>query len=265
MLKRVMVHLNSGEATRGRIAVAVALAQQHGAHLVGAFAQRAEAAQVGIVFTWPSTEYQQAAAAARSLFEELAKDAPSREWLDVNRGSEEKIVEVMAEAARYCDLLVLSQTDLSDSALVPAFLPEDLAAASGRPVLIIPRQGLWNQLWQRPLIVWDESPETVRAIEESLALIGRDAKISVLSLGRAISQESAAAGNIVNFLESHDVKVSYQHRTSEGGGAWDMILALIAQYDSDVLVIGAHQKTGFPLVHQDVVCGEAPVPVFMVA
>ena len=72
-LKDLTVHLDRGERTRVRLALAVSLARDHQASLTGLFAQRAPAQHVGVVAAWPTQEYTDAAEASPAA----ARAAPS--------------------------------------------------------------------------------------------------------------------------------------------------------------------------------------------
>jgi nucleotide-binding universal stress UspA family protein len=259
MLKTVMVHLDAGEQTDARLRLAAAVAKDHGARIVGAFAQRGEPEQVGLVFNWPSREYQEASAAARERFGQVAGDAAAG-WLDVNRGGDDEILRALGNAARCCDLVVMGQND-PGAGRTDESLPEQLAAASGRPVLLTPNRGHWSQIGLRPLIVWDPSAESARTVREALHLIRPDAQVTVLSIGLPSAEDSAACGGIGGFLAAHGVNASVERYESLEQGAWALILSRLEQLGSDLLVIGAHEQIGFPFVQRDVVREESPVPV----
>lgn len=264
-MKTILVHLDSGEKARERLLFAVTLANKHGAQVVGAFGQRARAEQVGVVFNWPSRDYIEAAAGARKMFEEVTANVPKAEWLDINRGSNDEILKRVANAARYCDLTVVGQNRPAESNLIAEEFPEEVAAMSGRPILLIPHQGQWSQTGLRPLIVWDESAKSARAVKESLQLIQPNTQVTVLSIGVSNSEETKASGNIIGFLASHGISAvseSYESLALEEG-SWDLIVSRLASLGNDLLVIGAHKQGGFPFARRDVVRGKSPVPVLM--
>ena len=264
MYKTIMVHLDSSDATRTRLQVVASLAKKFTARIVGVFAQRAEAKQVGMVISWPSSEYLKATAEAREVFEQLTADVLAAEFIDINRGSDNEILKNLADAARYCDLLVFGQPGAAGLARVASHLPVDVAAISGRPILIVPNRVPSSPIGFRPLIVWNESVESARTIKESLSLIQPGAEVMVLSIGSSnLSEEVRASGNIINFLASHGVSASFESIESIEVGSWELICSRLDRLGSDLLVMGAHDQVDFPFVWHYLASSESPVPVLM--
>ena len=265
MLKTIVVHLDSGEATSARIMLAGMLAKKHGSRIVGAFAQRAEPKVVGIIVSWPSAEYIKIAADVKEKFKLLTEPDFATEWIDINRGSDEEILKWIACFTRYSDLIIMGRRDPEESELFADYLPEDVSVMSGRPVLIIPNTGKGTQFGLRPLIVWDETAESARAISESLSLIEPNAEVTILSIGVLMSEESKAHRNIERFFVSHGVNARSEIYETTTEGSWQLIQDRIASLGSDLLIVGAHKKGGFPLVACNVVRKESPIPVLMVS
>src|SRR6266581_1504386 len=148
-LKNLMVHLDQGARSEVRLGLAVSLARQHQAHLVGVFGQRAQPAQVGVVAIWPSKEYSEAAAAAEAAFERASTGLPGAVWHDINRGSDAELIRHITDFARYSDLMLLGQHDDQVRSFVPAELPDEIVVNSGRPVLIVEDVGIMDMLLNR--------------------------------------------------------------------------------------------------------------------
>ena len=157
MIRDLMVHLDPGERTGARLQLAAAIARTHGARLVGVFAQRAAAHQVGVVVKWPSDEYIAAANASKSAFSAATAGLAQAEWHDVNRGSDHELLHHLIEAARYADLVVLGQHDDARNAHAPPELAEELIVNGGRPVLVVPYAGGYAEVGRRPLIAWNST------------------------------------------------------------------------------------------------------------
>jgi nucleotide-binding universal stress UspA family protein len=264
MCKTIMVHLDSSDATSARLQFAVTLAKQYSARILGVFAQRAEAKQVGIVISWPSPEYLQAASKVREMFEQLTTSVHAAEFLDINRGSDNEILKCIGNAARYCDLLVFGQTGTDSSEHIETDLPVKVAAISGRPILIAPNRKQFSHVGSRPLIVWNESAESARTIKESLHLIQQGSEVMVLSIGLSTSSEEVrASGNIINFLASHGISASFESVESIEVGSWQLVHSRLERFERDLLIMGAHKQVDFPFVWHFLACSESPVPVFM--
>lgn len=137
-LKNLMVHLDQGERTAARLELAVSLARQHQARLLGVFGQRAQAQRIGVVASWPSQEYVEARDASQAAFEKATAGLPDAEWRDINRGSDAEVLRHIIDLARHADLVVLGQHDERVKAFAPEELAMEVILDSGRPVLMFP-------------------------------------------------------------------------------------------------------------------------------
>ena len=139
-LKDLIVHLDQSERTAARLALAVSLARQHGAKLVGIFAQRAHATKVGVVSTWHSEEFTQACDASKAIFETATASLPGAQWRYINRGGEAEVTRLFVDLARHADLVILGQHEHGHH-FVPEELVAEVVTGCGRPVLILPYIG----------------------------------------------------------------------------------------------------------------------------
>ena len=249
-LKNLMVHLDSGKRTQVRLALAVSIAQQHQARLLGVFAQRAEPERVGIVATWPSEAYAAAAKASKTQFEQAAAGLAQAEWHDVNRGSDAELLRHITDIGRYVDLILLGQHDETAKAYVPSELPEEVVLNSGRPVLFIPYAGDFPPHFERPLIAWNNSREAAHAANDALPLIENCQEVTVVSLDTQHDVAVAACTALSRHLACHGIKSKTDILMVNDIGIMDMLLNRLTDRDADLLVMGAHGQIGFPFVNR---------------
>lgn len=247
-LKNLMVHLDQGERTQARLELAVSLAHRHRARLLGVFAQRAHAHQVGIIVTWPGKEYIAAAAASKALFEKAAAGLPDAEWHDINRGSDHELLHQITDLARYSDLTVLGQHDESVKSHVPHELAEEVLLNSGRPVLLVPYAGNFQADFKRPLFAWNKSREAAHAVNDALSLIEGCQEATVVSLDTRREEAKIACTEIARHLACHGIKAATEVLVVEDVGVMDMLLNQVSDRGADLLVMGAHGQIGFPFV-----------------
>ena len=245
-LKDLMVHLDPGERTATRLAFAAGLARAHDARLVGIFGQRALAEQVGVVATWPSPEYVEAAAASKAAFDAATAGLRDAEWRDVNRGSDSELLRLITEAARYADLVVVGQHDESTHPLVPPELAEELVIHSGRPVLVMPYAGEFAHAGRHPLIAWDHSRESAHALNAALPLIEGCTEAIVVSLDKPYEEAEKSCAEVARHLACHGIKARTEVLLAEDEHVMDFVLNRVTDLDADLLVIGAHRHTSFP-------------------
>jgi len=245
-LRNVMVHLDSSERATVRLNIAVSIARQHNARLLGVFGQRAGPQTVGIVASWPSEEYVSASMASKALFDAAVAGLAQSEWHDVNRGSDTELSRQITNVGRYTDLIVVGQHDENAKAHVSPDLPEELVLNSGRPVLLIPYIGDFLPRFERPLIAWNNSREAAHAVNDALPLIESCQEATVVSLDTQHDVASAACTELSRHLACHGIRSTTDILMVNDIGIMDMLLNRITDRDGDLLIMGAHGQIGFP-------------------
>lgn len=245
-LKDLMVHLDPGPRAATRLELSANLARERGARLVGVFGQRALPEQVGVVATWPSAEYVAAAAASKAAFDAATRGLAAAAWHDINRGSDGEVIRLVTEAARCSDLVVVGQHDESAPALVPPELAEELVIHSGRPVLVVPYAGEYAHMGRHPLIAWDHSRESARALHDALPLMAGCVEAIVVSLDSPFEEAELACAEVARHLACHGVKARTEVLLAPDEHVMDFVLNRVTDLDADLLVIGAHRHYSFP-------------------
>ena len=259
--KEILVALDTAPAARGRIELAAALADRFDARLIGLHASLgAEGPRRGGYFDYFDhslldplyRDYRERMAAdaeaSRSRFEEIAnRHGVSSEW----RAASGYPSEVTALSGRYVDLIVLGQTDPDDTqAMLSRPLPEEVALAVGRPILVVPYAGSWPEIGRRVLVGWDASREATRAVNDAMPLLRSAQAVTILSVDPVASPGDHGAGHgevpgadITLHLARHGVKVASTQIVSEELDPADLILSRAADLGADLLVMGAYGKS----------------------
>jgi len=246
-LKSLMVHLSQSARTPHRIEAAVALARKHEARLVGVFGQLAQAAQVGVIATWPSQSYIDARDASKAQFEAATAGLRDTEWVDINRGSEALVTQHVVELARCFDLVVMGQYRDPTMSFAPPDLCEDVVLNSGRPVLIIPHVGHYPAIGKRPLVAWTNAREAARALNDALPLIEGCEELMLFS---RVEGENDPHEAIAKHLKAHGIKTkSMIEATNKELGVMDLLLNDISDRSIDLLIMGAHTPAKSPFVN----------------
>jgi nucleotide-binding universal stress UspA family protein len=237
-LANILVHLDSRPRTAARVGLSLRIAERCGARLTGMFAERAEARVVGTVATWPSAHYVAARDKAQAAF--AAATAPLKDraaFVDVNRGSDHEIVRRATEIARTFDLVVLGQAQ--DDVPVPAKLPDEVIAESGRPVLVVPYVGTYADVGARPLFAWHGERGAARAAFDALPLVMNGCEALIVEVGHKGDQRYEFSDLLVANLASHKVKARYQHVVVDDISVSDALLSAISDHSADLMAIGA--------------------------
>ncbi len=252
--KTILVHVNQSRHAPARIKLAAEIARAENAHLIGAamtglsrfmyqdsaidISQSVVAAQIAAL--------NESANQALEQFESIAKQVgvASCEKRLVN----DEPAGGLALQARYCDLVVVSQTDPDEPAAgLASDLPEYVMLNSARPVLILPYAGQTSHVGKNVLIAWDGSMEATRAITNALPLLKRAANVTV-ALFNASSQTDVhgeqPGADIALFLARHGIKVDVvQKSTSVNIG--DAMLSAASDLQADLIVMGGYGHTRF--------------------
>lgn len=252
--KTILVHVDHSKHAASRIRIAADMAVRENAHLIGA-------AMTGIsrylyeenaidlnrtVLANHVDALNQRAEEALAQFEKIAaqvgvQSVEKRLVKDDDQGG-------LTLQARYCDLVVLSQTDPDEpSTRAISDLPEYVVLNSGRPVLIVPYAGAFKTIGEQVLVAWDGRMEANRAVANAIPLLRR-AKNVVIALFNPAGDADGLGGepgaDVALFLARHDVKVEVMPQATPID-VGDALLSLVADLGSDLIVMGGYGHTRF--------------------
>ena len=248
--KDLLVVLGSDAASRGRMALAAALAERFAAHLVGLYPFPVpeiprtfgyyNPALFDPIFRELREKAQEVCDKEREAFEHAASlRGLSAEWR-VTEGLEAD----PAVHARYVDLTILGQLDPDggDPELIRP-RPELLALASGRPILAVPYAGQFETVGRRVLIGWNASREATRAVNDAMPLLAAADVVTVLTIDAREGPDAHGelpGADISLHLARHGVKATIERTVSAGVPAGEVLLSRAADLGVDLLVIGAY-------------------------
>jgi nucleotide-binding universal stress UspA family protein len=249
--KDLLVVLDSDAASRGRTELAAALAERFAAHLVGLYPLPLPEAPRHLGYYDPALldpffhEMRQRAQAMcdseRAAFEHAASlRGLSAEWRVADWGAEA----APALHARYVDLTILGQLDpdRGEADLVRP-RPEQVALASGRPILVVPYAGHFPTVGRRVLIGWNASREATRAVNDAMPLFAAAEVVTVLTIDAREGPDAHGelpGADISLHLARHGVKAEIERTVSAGIPAGEVLLSRAADLGADLLVIGAY-------------------------
>jgi nucleotide-binding universal stress UspA family protein len=225
MLADIVVHVDSTDAGRERIAFALDLADRQGARLTGVHV--IPPLDVPPYYKPHAIEratenlerfHRQDAAGAEALFAELtAGRRTPTDWQMLDGPMSARICGVAAHA----DLVILGQYEADGSPeRHPLYLAEEVVLHGGRPVLVTPDAILRpDGSFDSVLIGWDGSAQAARAVHDALPLlIGSNARVEVLSLAE---RASVSPSDLAEHLRRYGlaVEINPQVRTRQSHGA----------------------------------------------
>ncbi len=243
----IMVAGDFGEATKARIGVALELASQFNALLIG-------------VAGWPLCKESTATSSAATLpigghwdqdnvlvqlqrlgekFRALASPAPRGvEW----RSSTGFPREVIANEARAADLVVIGQDELPGD-IGRTYDPGTIILTAGRPALVVPR-AIRGLAASRVLIAWKDTREARRAVRDALPFLKKAASVSIaLANPEKSTGSDARVADLVGYLARHDVKIEKQIATVADQEEGEILLQLAEDNRIDLVVAGAYGRS----------------------
>ena len=253
--KDILLQADPTEDGKSRLAVAVALAKQFEAHLIGIFLRRPpRALALGMeesMFVGPAQvegfaerlehAWQAEADEAETLFRAaLDKEGLAGEW----RAPEGSPAETLALHARYADLLVMGQVNPDHPERSgDKHLADHVLLASGRPVLIIPYAGHFEQVGRNVVVAWNGSREATRAVHDALPILTKADSVTVLSVNpeKGVAGDGALpAADLAMHLARHGIKVNATHTTVEEISVADELLNRAFDLGADLIVSGGY-------------------------
>jgi len=229
-----------------RVEVAIRLAQQHEAHLVGLHVL-APFDPPGYVLAemGPALiDSQKHAAAAESVRAEqlfgkqtAAAGLSNIEW----RHAVDDPVYATTLHARYADLVVVGQSDSTDGSNNGSDFPGRLALAAGRPILILPSAGSFPSLGKRILVAWNASRESTRAVTDAIPMLRLADKVNVMAVNPTAGEHGSMPGaDIGLYLARHGVRVDVKVDHGAEIDVGNELLSRAADLDADLIVMGAY-------------------------
>lgn len=245
-IRDVVVFIDEGSTT---VECAATLAQEHGAHLIGAFlwpplvTSAAGAYVRGVAIKHLLEKYEAEVATLerrqRGLFERAATHhGLQAEWRVVRHEAAEEIV----AQARHADLAVVARPDSVGRWGMPLNLAEPLVLASGRPVLLLPPETP-PHAGRRIIVGWNAGREAARAVADAMAFLARAEAVELLVVDaerRPALHGQEPGADIACHLARHGVTVEVRNMASGGEDVGHVLLSRAAAFAADLLVMGAY-------------------------
>lgn len=237
--KTMLVHLDTGSSRRQRLDLALALAERHGAYLVGLFALPALnvpiAPEVAPVWLDAMLDERRAASeeAALEFHDKVKRYGARSEWHATLTDGYAALV----HHARHADLVIAGQPD-PDSGL-PETFSHGLVMSAGRPVLYVPYAGRFESCGRRVLVAWNASREAARAVADAVPFLQQAEAAEVVTF----TDKAPLDPGMEAYLARHGARASV---TALSAGILDTgsaILARAADNAADLIVMGAYSHS----------------------
>jgi nucleotide-binding universal stress UspA family protein len=246
--KDILVHVDLTVASRTRLQLALTLARRFDARLLGLhvipepdvppYFKPSVVDRIAAIY---AKNAKVAADRAEAQFRRETKAAAGIVSWQCVAGDMEQLI---AERARFADLLVLGQFDAENPPNISAFLlPAKVVFGSAAPILVVPTAGEFNDVGRHPLIAWDGSREAARAIQDAMPLLEAAEQVSVLAidpLRQDHMHQGAHTSEVVDHLAHHGVKAEAMEMSSTRKGVTHDLLERASTLGADLVVMGAY-------------------------
>ncbi len=247
--KTILVHADKSRHAAERFQIAAQIALLSNAHLIGAAmtglsAYTHRVSVVGAEASGLAFELDLLQKRAESALQEFEQRVQGIGVHSIEaRLINDEAGDGMSKQARYCDLLVIGQTDPDEMspAVLPDF-PEYVVLHSGRPVLIVPYMGHFKSVGSKVLIAWDGSLEATRAVTSAIPLLQRASLVTVAVFNAASHRQTRGeqvGADIALYLARHNVRVEVAPQTTDID-VGNALLSLAADSDADLIVMGGY-------------------------
>lgn len=263
--KTILVHIDAGKRCPARIEVAIGLARQYDAHLIGLNALTAVElpgymlAGVGgaSIDEIRKRNTDKLTAEAKAAFSKAMSAAglTTAEW----RASGRDAVDAVTLHGRYADLIVIGQPWAEDSSGVGSGFAERIVLEAGRPVLMIPYAGNFGAVGKRIFVGWNGSRESTRAVTDAIPFLQQAESVQIIVINPQAGEHGAMPGSdIALYLARHGVNVEVFMDNAEQKDVGNEILSRAADFGADLIVMGAYGHSRF----REMVMGGASRTVF---
>lgn len=247
----ILVHIDQSAESRSRCGVAIELAREFAAQLVGVYLDDAPEITPSVAALLPDeilTEYLRRSEAAPRAAEEAFRQASGAAQLkDIEwRAPAGPPIDAAVAHGRCADLLVVGQPPPDEAGgSFPAQLVASVLMETGRPILVVPYVGPRATIGTNVLVAWDGGREASRALADAMPLLVRAKRVTVgcLDPGAAVRGVNAAARErLAGYLHRHGVAAGIETDSLDEGdvAVGDWLLSRVADFGGDLIVMGGY-------------------------
>jgi nucleotide-binding universal stress UspA family protein len=250
--KTILVHLDDGDRSKAQLDVAIRLARDHEAYLVGAYLASTPEISPSIAALLPLEVAElrvREAGAAQHRAEERFRAATAAAGLaaiEWRAPAGDPLVAAVSNG-RCADLIVVGQRDQRDPGSAFA---QELATitllASGRPILVVPYIGVQATPGERVLVAYDGGREATRAIADAMPILRRAKQVNVVTVNpdSALHAGSTRPGShLALWLQRQGVNASIAPSDTTQIGIGEWFLSRASDLGTDLIVMGGYGHT----------------------
>ena len=250
--KTILTQLPTSARAKQMLKVAVPLAQAQGAHLIGLHVIPRVPVTFGVVeaqipadiIEQQTQSLEADAKATEAVFLQGTKGYEANSEWRCSRIDSTNAAKEIVEQAYSADLVVVSQED-PDPFGMRSDIPSSVVFGSGRPVIILPRNGaetLTDGVIRRVTIAWNRSKEAARAVFDAMPVLQHAEQVTVMGIDPPYATFGDELGAT---LARHGVPVEVKAVAREGRSIGEAIAAEADANNADLIVMGCYGHSAF--------------------
>lgn len=249
----ILVHLDRTDRCAQRVALAARLARAHGSHLAGLIPTGLHdgAIPIGALpagnvdFLSKSADYlRQRAEDIAQAFKDGIGGAGALSY-EVRR-VDGPVAEAVVRHARTSDLVIVGQDRReADDDVVARDIAQQVMMQAGRPVLVVPYAGRFDDAGRRAIAAWDGSRAAAVAIRDALPLLRKASTVTLAAFrgaGEAQDEGRLQTAELEHWLLRHGVQAICERHVT-GIPVSDALLSRAADLGADLIVMGGYGHT----------------------
>jgi nucleotide-binding universal stress UspA family protein len=144
--------------------------------------------------------------------------------------------DIVAHAARLADLSVLGASGQSNEWQI---VLDATLFRSGRPVLVVPRQGVTERQFDKVLIAWKDTTEAARAVAAAQPFLLRAEEVHLITIGEG-DEEAMSLRDVEQYLQLHYSEVRSEAIPPGRQSISDTLFGRAEALGGALLVMGAY-------------------------
>jgi nucleotide-binding universal stress UspA family protein len=250
-LKSILVYLDDGQSCDERLRLGAELAAACEAHLsalyVGRFLTQSllvDAPPSGTLIRALEEEQRDRTDKARALFDSRTESLRHGPEFHHEDGDPVRWLSVYG---RYADIIIVGQPGEDDAVLGIGGVPGALALSCGRPLLVVPPEGVKSLAPTRVMIAWNGSREATRAVADALPFLQMASRVEVVRVtdDKDAADDGAGARGLCRHLSLHDIEAEHITLPIPEIEIPEALLSRAAAQSADLIVFGAYGHSRF--------------------
>ncbi len=248
-IRTILVALHTVDRAEEIIRISCSLAARHDAHLIGLYvipgvryyASPAATHAAMDINAEQRNYYESHAEQVKQAFNDLARKEDIRSEWRCLQAEGPLMFGLTVSHGMQADLIVAGQTpsDGFDS-FEPEFV-EHVIMETGRPVLVVPREGTFDTVGTNALVAWNNTAESARAVSDSIPFLQKTDQTTVVWVNAGEFEGGNLPGSeLAQMLARHNVNVSSAPIKTGKSEIGDVLLTKANDLGADLLVSGAY-------------------------